>query len=274
MPLPPDLDRGPVLGATIVILIVAICSLLVVDGLPGFGTPGSASAQEVTNSSPKRAVTVVEGGLEGRLRSLADHLSRFEKLLDEYIAASGADGGEVLQAVSWVRGELEQFEGSVGINEGSPGGSAATRIQGTRVLSGPPSAVCGPPDTEEQGSHTNAWSPRQADRGWEWIEVDFAEPIHPESVIVVENFNPGAIVKIERLAVDGQWVEIWSGNDTATDETPELWIECPEIEATSTVRVILDTTRIPGFNQIDAVGVLSRGEVVWGTSARASSSLH
>ncbi len=274
MPLPPDLDRGPVLGAIIVILMVAICTLLVVDGIPGFGTPGSASAQEVSNSPTKGAVIVVEGGLEGRLRSLADHLSRFEKLLDEYIDASGADGGEILQALAWVRGELEQIGTSVGSSDGSSGGSAATRVQGTRVLSGPPSAVCGPPDTPDQGSHTSAWSPRQADGGWEWIEVDFAEPIEPESVIVVESYNPGAIVKIERLGIGGQWVEIWSGSDSATDETPELWIECAEIEAISTVRVILDTSKAPGFNQIDAVGAFSRGEVVWGTSARASSSLH
>ncbi|HIA28350.1 MAG TPA: hypothetical protein EYN79_09635 [Planctomycetes bacterium] len=271
MALPPDLDRGPLLGASIAILLAAICVLMIIERMSGSGAPPSASAQEISSWPSEAAVSTPGDDLEIRLKSLSGHLSRFEILVDEYLASTGSGGEKLLQLLDQLRAEVDLLQG-VPPGQGSPSGSG--EINPSTVLSGPPSSACGPPDTLVQGSHSRAWCPADVDGGWEWIEIDFAEPVEPESVIVIESFNPGSIVRIESLASDGQWTELWSGNDIATDDAPELWVDCPRISATSTVRVILDTSSVAGFNQIDAIGVFSRGEVVWGTSARASSSLH
>ena len=77
----------------------------------------------------------------------------------------------------------------------------------------------------------------------------------PLQVIIVEILGNGTVTMVEAYdaATDG-WVLLWSGDDP----TPaELATFSPPIEAvafpTDRLRITIDTERVPGWNEIDAV---------------------
>jgi hypothetical protein len=112
----------------------------------------------------------------------------------------------------------------------------------------------GRPDTMTAGDAPTAWASLLADGGIEWLELTYENAVYPELVRVRETFNPGAVVRLEVLDPEGAWRQVWEGKDT-TRECPG-WLELP-VPALPypirTIRVILDTASVPGWNEIDAV---------------------
>ncbi len=133
-----------------------------------------------------------------------------------------------------------------------------------------PSQAIGAPDAEA-GDNQKAWATLGADEGEQWLELDYALEVPIEAVRVFENHNPGAIVKIEALASEGP-VVIWQGEAPQKPE-PHVFEVAAQAKATARrIRITLDTNKIPGWNEIDAVELIGRdGSRQWATSAKASS---
>lgn len=129
----------------------------------------------------------------------------------------------------------------------------------------------GEPDTEGQGDFPTAWASQDPDGGIEWLEIGFAEAVAAHGVVIIESYNPGAVVKVETAGPGQGWRTVWSGRDPATAEKNEFAIPLDGRTAIDGVRITLDTRLVPGWNEIDAVGLEVGDRTVWGSEASASS---
>jgi hypothetical protein len=133
--------------------------------------------------------------------------------------------------------------------------------------------MTGPPDTPLAGDLVTAWASKEPDMGEIWIELDYAEAVVPESVRVHETYNPGAISRILAQRPDGTWTVIWEGT-ASPGEAP--WFFEPTLQSvrfpTRRLRLISDTSRVPGWNEIDAIELVGEGRRQWATAASSASS--
>jgi hypothetical protein len=138
--------------------------------------------------------------------------------------------------------------------------------------------MTGPPDTPMDGDLKTAWASKSPEMGAVWIELDYPTAVTVDVVRVHETLGPGCVARIllaqrvDRDGVPGDWVEAWAG--TAVPGTSPCWFE-PRLEGsvhTRHVRLIVDTDRVPGWNEIDAVELVGGGLRQWAMAARAGSS--
>ena len=121
-----------------------------------------------------------------------------------------------------------------------------------------PSQVLSTPNALPLGQISNdAWIPRKEGPN-EFIEVRFARSIAAQQVTIVENFNPGSITKIELVDTKGEHHEIYS--NPSPGPLPEafrtLEVRFPAAEyRTLGVKVYMNTAKVEGVNQIDAIGI-------------------
>jgi F-box/leucine-rich repeat protein 4 len=108
--------------------------------------------------------------------------------------------------------------------------------------------------------------------GTVFVEVDFAAAVRPDAVQVYESFNPGAIARVEARAPDGTWVVLWEG---VARQAPAPAVFDPPLASwphpVRTLRLVLDTDRVAGWNEVDAVALVGDGRRQWASGARASS---
>jgi len=123
--------------------------------------------------------------------------------------------------------------------------------------------------------HPTAWASQTADDQDEWLLLDYAAAVEATGVIVYETSNSGAISKVGAFDMDGREVEVWSGR---TPRTPSrdtvlpsvLYFNTPLV--TRRVKIYVNSSEHPGYNQIDAVGLRDiSGNVQWAVKATASS---
>jgi hypothetical protein len=137
-----------------------------------------------------------------------------------------------------------------------------------------PEQATGAPDTREAGDIVTAWASLTPDDQEEWLLLEFAGPVVPAALLIHETFNPGAVRKVSLFDAAGKEVEVWKGTDPAAGGASRglaVILLAPEF-ATSRVRVTLDSAAVPGWNEIDAVGLVdSFGDTHWATAATASS---
>lgn len=117
----------------------------------------------------------------------------------------------------------------------------------------------GPPDTPEAGDCTTAWASKEQDAETEWIELTFANGVHPGLIRIHETLNAGAVSRVEARDLVGDWRVLWEG-PTAPCETPR-WFEVRVADPgwpTRQVRITLASGAVPGWNEIDAVELLGR----------------
>ena len=127
--------------------------------------------------------------------------------------------------------------------------------EGTRAWG--PEQATGEPDTAGAGDIQTAWASRTPDEQAEWLVLDYAEPVVPKMVKIHETFNPGAVNAIGMFTPDGKEVRVWSGQDPTGRDQGKGVSEIP-VKAdfkTKRVKVYLDSQAVPGWNEIDAVGV-------------------
>lgn len=137
---------------------------------------------------------------------------------------------------------------------------------------GPEQAV-GAPDTQSAGDFRTAWAPAAADGGEEWIEATFSQSTEVAQLIVRQTSNPGTITKVVAVLETGAEVPVWSGEDPSRgqklSDTPFAF---PAGMRASRVKVYLDTSRLPGWEEIDALRLVGRdGSQQWARSVNASS---
>ncbi len=137
-----------------------------------------------------------------------------------------------------------------------------------------PEQATGPPDTHQAGDIQTAWASRTPDDQDEWLLLEYAAPVAAEAVLVYETYNPGALNRVTAFRLDGVEVEVWKGADPTPRNSgkgvSEIKFRVPF--KTNRVRIHLESTKVPGWNEIDAVGLRdSAGTVHWAVSADASS---
>ena len=131
----------------------------------------------------------------------------------------------------------------------------------------------GAPDTATAGDQASAWAPAAQDGGEEWIELTYAEPVEVAQVLVRETYNPGAISKVSVILENGTEIPIWQGTQNAVPGPIDRIFPAPGGLVARSAKVWLDTKRVPGWNEIDAVALTDRGGTRhWAAKANASSS--
>lgn len=105
-----------------------------------------------------------------------------------------------------------------------------------------------------------AWSPGtpQSDKG-EWISVGFSRPMPIKQVIIAEVNNPGAIVKVIAKDEKGKNHELYQNKEPGP--VPEMGrifkLNLDRITPykVTSIKLILHTDKVFGWNQIDAIGI-------------------
>ncbi|MFY9345939.1 MAG: hypothetical protein WAT39_25830, partial [Planctomycetota bacterium] len=129
----------------------------------------------------------------------------------------------------------------------------------------------GPPDADRTRDDPNAWAPKSPEMGRQWLQLTYATPMRANGVRIFEVNAPGAVAEVAARGTDGGWVTLWRG--TAAGADGPLVITFPLTAfAVRSLRLVLDTDRTPGWNEIDAVELLGPGGGQWAARARASSS--
>jgi hypothetical protein len=107
------------------------------------------------------------------------------------------------------------------------------------------SRVLGAPDVAQQGTDdVNAWASLGADDRAEYLEVGFERAVRVSAVDIRESFNPGAVSGIELVGESGKRYDVGTRRE----------LEC-SAEPIVAVRVTIDSVKVAGWNEIDAIGV-------------------
>ncbi len=109
------------------------------------------------------------------------------------------------------------------------------------------------------GSTPSAWSPSfEWSKGEEFIQVKFSSPMAIEKIGIIENYNPGSICKVILSDSEGEEYKVYENKlFPYLDESYRIF----EIKTGRTpyqvvsAKVYLNTSKVPGFQQIDAIGI-------------------
>jgi len=162
-----------------------------------------------------------------------------------------------------------------------------------------PEQATGAPDTFQMGDITTAWASREPDAGMEWLEVVFERSVDIAEVRVRESYNPGAICRVVATVDDGAERLLWDGeaglpgppppdgpapdpeNKPAPNPAPapgddgqprDFVVTCKDKVVAKMITIYLDSIRVPGWNEIDAVQLVGKdGSRQWAQLATASS---
>lgn len=134
-----------------------------------------------------------------------------------------------------------------------------------------PARASGPRDVFQAGDSVNAWATLAADAGPEWLRLTYERPLEIAELHIWQNDNPGAIVRVT-ADIDGEAVELWAGADRSKGAAPRaLTIKPAKAYRAAQLTVHLDTRRVSGWNEIDAVEIVATdGSRHWAQSAEAS----
>ncbi|HKB16971.1 MAG TPA: hypothetical protein VKF62_12975 [Planctomycetota bacterium] len=138
-----------------------------------------------------------------------------------------------------------------------------------------PEQATGQPDTPTAGDHASAWASLTPDGGNEWLLLEFPEAAQPSGVRVHESYNPGAVTQASVLHADGREEFVWAGADPTPPGAGQgvSWIPFRTQGKTRKVKLYLNSAGVPGWNEIDAVGLVDvAGRLQWASAASASSS--
>jgi hypothetical protein len=136
-----------------------------------------------------------------------------------------------------------------------------------------PEQATGEPDTKEAGDIVTAWASQTPDGRDEWLLLEYAEPIVPKEIHVHETYNPGAVARVTAFKLDGEEVEVWKGKDPSAGKDIGVSMLPVKIDfKTARIKLYIESTQVPGWNEIDAVGMKDgQGKMHWAVAAEASS---
>ncbi len=131
----------------------------------------------------------------------------------------------------------------------------------------------GEPDTMSAGDQRTAWAPAMMDGGTEWLQLGYENAVEIAQIKVRETSGAGCIAKVAAVLENGTEVVIWQGRESAGEGIVDAPFNAPPGLTAQGVKVYLDTARVPGWNEIDAVQLIGRdGSHQWAATASASSS--
>lgn len=135
-----------------------------------------------------------------------------------------------------------------------------------------PGQAAGAPDTREAGDYSTAWAPQSQDGGPEWLQVKYDRAVELSEIIIHETYNPGAVSRVVAMLPGGGERVIWEGTASTEAGIVERAVPVPPGIRSDQIRVELDTARVPGWNEIDAVEIVGRdGSRQWASESTASS---
>jgi hypothetical protein len=144
---------------------------------------------------------------------------------------------------------------------------------------GPEQAIGEPSNLRIGGDFKHAWSSLTEDGQEEWLELTYRSRIRAVGVDVHETLNPGAVCKVTYYDESGVEKVAWEGEDPVNVKS--AWgvskIRFDTEVETNRVRIYLDSPRVKGWNEVDAVGLVeasareSSEQVHWAIDAAASS---
>lgn len=138
-----------------------------------------------------------------------------------------------------------------------------------------PEQVEGRPDTPGAGDIATAWASQTTDGQPEWLICRYAEAVELKAIEIHESFNPGAVVKVSAFNAANDEIKVWDGVDpTARGEPRGVSVIPVQIGfKTKKIKVYIDSPAVPGYNEIDAVGLRDVGnDIHWAQKVIASSS--
>jgi hypothetical protein len=134
--------------------------------------------------------------------------------------------------------------------------------------------VIGAPNTSGFGDIATAWASSTPDDSKEWLELEYDESVVPTAILIHETYNPGAVVKVTHVPYWGKEKVLWEGTDPTAVGSQGGVSRLP-IKAsikTGHIKVYIDSPAVPGWNEIDAVGLeYGNKQVIWATEVKASS---
>jgi hypothetical protein len=132
----------------------------------------------------------------------------------------------------------------------------------------------GPPNTGT-GDGATAWCSLTADGQQEWLVLEYDQTVVPKAIVVHENHNPGAVVRVTTYPKIGREKTLWEGVDPTPITAPSGVSRLPAMEGikTNRIKVYVDSPAVPDWNEIDAVGLVHGADdkVIWAKRATASS---
>ena len=166
-----------------------------------------------------------------------------------------------------------------------------------------PEQATGAPDTPQAGDIQTAWASVSQDDQAEWLELTFDAPLDAVAAMIHESYNPGAVTKVSIFDAEGNEHVVYEAAAEILSPQPAVdvlilgGIEKSDAAAihvgvvgvagqqrrtlvlpivagfaTQKVKVYLDSAAVPGWNEIDAVGLIdSAGNTQWASGATASS---
>lgn len=134
--------------------------------------------------------------------------------------------------------------------------------------------VLGKPDTKGQGDIPTAWASATRDDQPEWLDLGYQWFVKPVSIEIHETYNPGAVTKVTMFDWRGDEKVVWEGTaNVAARQSPTVnQIRLRHTFLTRRIKLYIDSPAVPGWNEIDAVGVIDgKGRTFWASTASASS---
>lgn len=137
-----------------------------------------------------------------------------------------------------------------------------------------PEQAAGAPTIKQAGDNGEAWASATPDDQAEWVLCSYKTPVKARAIMVYETYNPGALTKITAINPAGDEVVLWEGEDP-TPRTKQLGISVIPVKADfpiQQIRLSIDSPAVPGWNEVDAVGLEGPdGQVQWASQVEASS---
>lgn len=111
-----------------------------------------------------------------------------------------------------------------------------------------------------------AWAPQnERSNNEEWIHVGFENPQFCQQVVINETFNPGAISKVYLVLEDNTEEMVFENKQFPyVDDIGRMFyifFDKTDLKVKS-LKLFLQTSRIPGFNYIDAIGISDEKDTI------------
>ena len=121
--------------------------------------------------------------------------------------------------------------------------------------------MTGAPNTYPQhGDKDTAWAPSYANSGMEWVELTYPRLLLWNGLISMKH-TTGAITKVELIDASGTSHLVWQGKAAALTpaQARVFQVQNQTVRIPSNkVRITLETDKVSGWNEIDAVGLLGK----------------
>jgi hypothetical protein len=137
-----------------------------------------------------------------------------------------------------------------------------------------PEQATGAPNVPAAADDGRAWASLSPDGQDEWLELRYNTAVETSDILIYESFNPGAVSEVIVTDDKGARYRVFQGKDpSAGTDMAVLVVTLAKPMRVTTVRLEIASTKVPGWNEIDAVGLVdaASGKVSWADSAKASS---